>query len=340
MLNWIWLGLMLLAVAMGALTGQLPEVTTAAWDACKTAVMTLALPLIGLMALWLGIMRIAEKSGLVAIIARALRPLMRWLFPEVPPNHPAMGSIVMNMSANMLGLGNAATPLGLRAMQDLEKLNPYPGTATNAMCTFLAINTSSIQIIPATAVALLAAAGAKNPSAIIFPTFVATLISTIAAVLIVKTLQNLPFFAIPKTAPKAEIKVEGESAAELPTEPEPPALSPGALAFVMAGLLGFAAIFVLMAFFPTQFEAMVNGVRKFMGIAKPFVFAPDPVVGRNGLERAMDTISLLAVPFILTMFPLYAFGRKVAVYEEFVEGAKEAFQVAIRIIPYLSLIHI
>lgn len=339
MLNWIWLGLLLLAVAMGAITGQLPEVTTAAWDACKTAVMTLALPLVGIMALWLGIMRIAEKSGLVAILARALRPILCRLFPEVPPDHPAMGSMVMNMAANMLGLNNAATPLGLRAMQDLEKLNPHPGTATNAMCTFLAINTSSIQIIPATAVALLAAAGAKNPTAIIGPTFIATLISTIAAIIIVKTLEKLPFFAVPQPTHSEKPAAAVDSSTESPSEISPPPLGAGGLAFLIAALLGFAAIFVTMAFFPSQFEAMANDVRNFMGLgAKQFAFSPEWIAERTWLERSMDTLSLLAIPFILTIFPLYAFGRKVAVYEEFVEGAKEAFQVAIRIIPYLVAI--
>jgi spore maturation protein A len=167
MLNWIWLGLVGMAVLLGAVSGQLAEVTAAAFDACKTAVITLALPLAGIMALWLGIMRLAEKSGLVGVLARALQPIMRWLFPDVPPQHPAMGSMVMNMAANMLGLANAATPLGLRAMQDLEKLNPRPGVATNAMCTFLAVNTSSIQLIPATTVGILSAAGAANPTSII-----------------------------------------------------------------------------------------------------------------------------------------------------------------------------
>ncbi len=158
----------------------------------------LALPLAGLMAFWLGMMRIAEKAGLVAILARALRPVLRRLFPDVPPDHPAMGSMVMNMAANMLGLNNAATPLGLRAMQDLESLNPRPGTATNAMCTFLAINTSSIQLVPATTVALLAAAGSKEPTAIIGTSFIATLCSTAVAIIAVKFFEKLPIFALPK----------------------------------------------------------------------------------------------------------------------------------------------
>jgi len=162
-LNYIWLALVVLSVAIGGWNDRLKEVTEGAFDGAKTAV-TIALGLIGVMALWLGVMRLAERAGLVQKIARGLQPLMRRLFPDVPRDHPAMGSMVMNMAANMLGLGNAATPLGLRAMRDLETLNRRPGTATNAMCTFLAINTASVQLIPATAIALLAAAGSKRPT--------------------------------------------------------------------------------------------------------------------------------------------------------------------------------
>src|ERR1700759_3946561 len=166
MLNYIWLGLVLCAVIIGGATGHIKEVTEGAFNMAETAVMKIALPLVGIMALWLGIMRLAEKSGMVQLLARALRPVMVWLFPDVPGDHPAMGSMLMTMAANMLGLSNAATPLGLRAMKDLESLNPRPGTATNAMCTFLAINTSGIQIIPVTAIAILAANGSKNSTSI------------------------------------------------------------------------------------------------------------------------------------------------------------------------------
>src|ERR1700758_3534126 len=155
MLNWIWLAFLLVAVLVGGFTGKLPQVTAGIFETASDAVMKIALPLVGLMAIWLGIMRLAERSGLVQLIARALRPLLRLLFPDVPPDHPAMGAMVMNMAANMLGLGNAATPLGLRAMSLLERLNPRPGTATNAMCTFLAINTASIQLVPPTSIAVL-----------------------------------------------------------------------------------------------------------------------------------------------------------------------------------------
>src|SRR5262249_18379406 len=145
MLNYIWLGLMVLAVVIGGCTDHLKEGSDKSLEMAEFAGMKNALPLIGIMALWLGILRLAERAGVVGLFSRAVRPVLRWLFPDVPAEHPAMGSMVLNIAAGILGLGNAATPLGLRAMKGLESLNPHPGTATNAMCTFLAINTSSIQ---------------------------------------------------------------------------------------------------------------------------------------------------------------------------------------------------
>src|SRR5882762_7710699 len=197
MLNYIWLAFLLIAVLVGGFTGKLPEMTKGAFETAESAVMKIALPLVGVMAIWLGIMRLAERSGLVQVIARALRPLMRRLFPDVPPDHPAMGAMVMNMAANMLGLGNAATPLGLRAMRDLQRLNPFKETASNAMCTFLAINTSSIQLIPANQIAMLAAAGAIRPTAIIGTALVATSVSVTVALISVKFLEKLRWFRLP-----------------------------------------------------------------------------------------------------------------------------------------------
>jgi len=202
MLNYIWLGLVVSAVLIAGVTGNLKPVADRALEMSKFAVLDTALPLVGIMALWLGIMRLAERAGLVALLARALRPLLRRLFPDVPPEHPAMGSMVMNMAANMLGLGNAATPLGLRAMKDLETLNPHPGTATNAMCTFLAINTSSIQLIPVTAIAILAANKSTNPTAIVGTTIMATSIAATSAVLMAKLLEKLPMFRPQFPAPQ------------------------------------------------------------------------------------------------------------------------------------------
>ena len=192
MLNYIWFGMMLIAVVVGTVTGNIDAVTEAAINMAKTAV-EIAIGLIGIMALWLGTMKIAEESGLIRIIARALRPITIRLFPNVPEDHPAIGSIVLNMAANILGLGNAATPLGLKAMEELQELNPNKDTATNAMCTFLAINTSSVQLIlPATVVALMGAASNQ----IFITTIIATGLSTIAAIIAVKTLEKMNRFNV------------------------------------------------------------------------------------------------------------------------------------------------
>jgi spore maturation protein A len=154
----------------------------------------LAIGLIGIMALWLGLMKIAEQSGLVSALARSLKSVMTRLFPDVPPDHPAMGAMIMNIAANLLGLGNAATPLGLKAMEELNRLNRKTGTATDAMCTFLVINTSNVQLIPATVIAIRAASGSANPTEIIGPVILATTINTVAGVITVKLLARWPFF--------------------------------------------------------------------------------------------------------------------------------------------------
>lgn len=154
----------------------------------------LAIGLIGIMALWLGIMRIAEQSGLITKLASVLKPLTTRLFPDVPADHPAMGAMIMNISANMLGLANAATPLGLKAMEELNKLNRKLGTATDAMCTFLVINTSNVQLIPATVIAIRAATGSSNPTEILGAVMVATAVSTIVGVTVVKLLARLKYY--------------------------------------------------------------------------------------------------------------------------------------------------
>jgi len=323
MLNWIWLGLILAAVALGGVNGTLGEVTEDAFEMAALAV-KIAIGLAGIMALWLGVMRLAERSGLVTILARLLRPLMRRLFPDVPPDHPAMGSMLMNIAANMLGLANAATPLGLRAMKDLERLNPRPGVATNAMCTFLAVNTSSVQLIPASAIAILAAAGSSRPTAIVGTAFLATLCSTVAGIASVKLLQRLPLFRLPPvpaagTGPAAggaETDRDDDTASPVEDAGPPPAPLTLAGRAILAAAAGF-----------------------FLGLVLQQLFWPAQSTGDASLFiRAVNTVSLLAVPFLLAFFPLYAHLRKVPVYEEFTEGAKEGFQVAVRIIPFLAAI--
>src|ERR1700682_1429947 len=321
-LNYIWLALVLLAVAIGGWNDRLKDVTEGALDGAKTAV-TIALALIGIMALWLGVMRLAERAGLVQRIARALRPMMTRLFPDVPPEHPAMGSMLMNMAANMLGLGNAATPLGLRAMRDLERLNPRPGIASNAMCTFLAINTASVQLIPATAIALLAAAGSTRPTAIVGTALLATLCAATVALTSAKILEKLPFFRLsdPNELPLKTDLVGRDSVEPIVEVPD---------TVIAVEPRGWRRIlpFLLVLFFLGLFVRLV-----FPGW---FNLPADPnAATQNAFVRSVNTLSILAIPFLLSYFPVYAATRRIKIYEEFVEGAKQAFGVILKIIPFL-----
>lgn len=190
MINIIWFGLLFIGIVVGIATGNVEAITKAAIDSANTGV-ELSIGLIGVMTLWLGMMKIAEAAGLVRKLALMLKPLMVRLFPDVPPDHPAMGSILMNLAANVFGLGNAATPFGIRAMQDLQELNTTEDSATDSMCTFLAINTSSVTLIPATTIAYRVAAGSSNAVEIIGPTIIATLVSTIVAVIAARTMSRI-----------------------------------------------------------------------------------------------------------------------------------------------------
>lgn len=169
--------------------------TDASLDAAQLSV-ELCLKLAGVMILWLGVLQVAKDAGMVDALAYALRPVLRWLFPGVPNGHPAQGAMVMNMSANMLGLDNAATPFGLKAMKELQELNENKDVASDAMATFLAINTSSVTIIPISIIALRSAAGSKDPAAPIFGILLATLASTTAAIIAVRWLSRLPRFSV------------------------------------------------------------------------------------------------------------------------------------------------
>jgi len=193
MLNYIWFGLMAIALIVAIFTGNAAALTKASVDSAKVAV-EISLGLVGIMTLWLGIMRVAEQAGLVAMLSRILRPISRILFPEVPPEHPAIGAMVMSLSANMLGLNNAATPLGIKAMEELQTLNPEKETASNAMVTFMVLNTAGVQFIPTTIIGVLAASGSLAPTSIIPTTLIATLCGAVAAVTTAKLLQR--FFPV------------------------------------------------------------------------------------------------------------------------------------------------
>jgi spore maturation protein SpmA len=328
MLNYIWLALILLGVVIGGFSHRMKEVADGAVNGAGSAV-TLSIGLVGIMALWLGVMRLAERSGLVQALARLLRPVMRRLFPEVPVEHPAMGSMVLNIAANMLGLSNAATPLGLRAMRDLETLNRTPGTATNAMVTFLTLNTGSVQLIPITVIAVLAANGSQNPAAIIGTALLASIVVSAIGISAVKILERLPVFRLRTSEPGTfrsrdalDLKVQGSESPEPAPIPEPPKplSAMGRLALTALALCGIW--FLILIAFPEWFGR------------SPL---PDQA-GQGPLVRAVNALSLVAIPLLLAFFPLYAGLRGLAVYEEFVEGAKEGFNVAIRIIPFLVAI--
>jgi spore maturation protein SpmA len=327
MLNWIWLAFLVISVLLAGFTGRLPQLTTGAFESAKGAVMDIALPLMGIWAIWLGMMRLAEQSGLVQKLAQALKPIMRRLFPDVPPEHPAMGAMVLNMAANMLGLGNAATPLGLRAMAHLERLNPRPGVASNAMCTFLTLNTASIQLIPTSAISILAINGSKNPTAIVPTAFLATVCAATVGVLSAKFLERLPGFRLAPAPETAPTETGLEAVVGDVVDAEKVQARPLSARAKIALALYFGAFAILLAVL--VFPEAIHG----MGFQTPPL--PEALKDKTTGIRLLFSVAILAVPFLLSFFPLYAALRGVRVYEQFVEGAKEAFDTTKRVIPFL-----
>lgn len=190
MVNKIWFFFIVVGIIVAGVKGDIQTVTTTLLNSAEKGV-TVALGLVSILTFWLGIMKLIEKSGLLRILVRIMKPFAKFLFPEVPADHPAMSSILMNMSANLLGMGSAATPLGLKAMEQLQELNPDKETASDAMCTFLAINTSSLTLIPTTVIALRVATGSSEPTRIVGTTIIATLCSTIVAVTVDKLCRKM-----------------------------------------------------------------------------------------------------------------------------------------------------
>ncbi len=256
------------------------QLTAGLFDSAKASV-NLAIGLIGGMAFFLGLMKVAEDGGLLAVVGRAIRPVMELLFPDVPPDHPAMGAMIMNMSANALGLGNAATPFGIRAMEELDTLNPQKGTATDAMALFLAINTSSVTLLPTGVIALRDVMGSESPAGIMGTTLFATLLSTTTAIVTAKLYQRF--------SPGPVVRVERRP------------FSMRQFAVLSAYLLGGAVLAALCLYGGTAISAWV-------------------------------------VPTIVIVLLSWGFAAGVPVYASFVEGAKEGFDVAKRIIPYLVAI--
>ncbi len=347
MLNVIWLGLIAVAVLLGGFTGRLGDVGTAAIDWAKTAV-TLAFGLVAIMTLWLGLMRLADKAGVVRRLGLVLKPVLVWLFPEVPADHPAMGAILMNMSANILGLNNAATPMGLRAMAKLQSLNRRPGVATNAMCMLLAINTSSITLIPVTVIGLLALNHSHNPTIIIGTSLAATAIAHAAAIGTAKLLERSRFYRLPEIEPGSRLEDTPAPVGLAPTTPGPATALDAVLTddHDLPWVMGGKAILVLVgALFPGMLlayaypEAGMTLHDHLFGSAQ-MASLPTPSGAPETythflLIRPVQALSLLLVPWLILFFPLYAALRRIPVYEEFVEGGREGFNVMLRILPYI-----
>lgn len=292
----------IMSVTAEGVTPPIEALSAAMIESAKGAV-DLAIGLVGVMTLFLGLMKIAEAGGLLSVISKLLRPLMTRLFPDVPATHPAMGAMILNLSANVLGLGNAATPFGIRAMQELDRLNPEKGTATDAMVLFLAINTSSVTLLPTGVIALRAAAGSADPAGILPTTLFATMGSTAVAIIAAKLYGR---FLKAKSSRNIHKQTADIRETVPPTSAETdPSMDDAAGAYPL--WVSILALGFLVSFIPLT---VVYG----------------------------KVISPWVIPSLMMGFLLFGIIRRVRIYEAFVDGAKEGFQVAVKIIPYLVAI--
>lgn len=309
----VFLILIVAAVVVGLFTGQIDAVARASVDSAGDAV-TLAIGLIGVMAFWLGVVEVLRRAGLLGAIARGLRPLFRRLFPEIPDGHPALAAMTMNIAANMLGLANAATPFGLSAMSQLDRLNGRRGTATDSMCLFLALNTSAVALLPTGVIAARAALGSEDPAGILVPTLMATACSTVVAVVSAFALSSLPVFR--RTRPPVaqhdgDGPPQGDSSGGEP-DPEVPPTPPWQRGRLAGGIVVLAL----------TVAGVVYGVHQLS-------------LEQGWAEALRSTLTAAPLPLIILLALGYGWARGVSVYAALVEGAKEGFQVAIRIIPFL-----
>ncbi len=283
-MNWIWYLLLLISLIAAMATGHVSTVTQTVVDAAGTAV-TVAFGLIGIMTLWLGMLKIAEAAGLVRLLARLAAPLSRRLFPGIPPNHPAFGSIMLNLSANWLGLGNAATPFGIKAMEQLQTLNSDKETADDAMIMFLGLNTAGLTLAPITIIGVRTALGSAEPAAIVGPSLFASAAATVTAV--------------------AAAKLYGAAARKR----------------LDAAKLATAGVALFMVFT--------------LAFIIKYVHIPQAA---DLLRSAVRLLSAWLIPVLLLIIPTVGMMRRVKIYEVFVEGAKEGFHTAVRILPYLTAV--
>jgi len=312
MLNAIWLGLVLVSVLYAAFTGNMKAVAAAGFANAEAAI-ALVIKLTGFMIFMLGLMRVASDGGLLAAIARALAPILRRLFPEVPPDHPAMGAMVMNLASNMLGLGNAATPFGLKAMVELNRLNPHPGVATDSMILFLVINATAVTLMaPTGTMAVRAAAGSTAPGAIWVPTLIASTCSTLTGVAVFYLLRGRARYA---ARPQAVSNTVATAEAPLPVaEPTPPALVTSPARSALAAGIGVALLGAI------TWEIA------------------SPGAGRSAGDAAREIAEHWLIPLLAASLLLVGLRGGVRIYESMVAGAREGLDVVVRIVPYLVVI--
>ena len=317
MLNGIWLGLMLTSVVYAAFTGHMDAVKLAALTGAKDAI-DLVIGLVGVMALFLGLMRVAQEGGLLRAVQRALAPILRRLFPDVPTEHPAMGAMIMNLASNVLGLGNAATPFGLKAMTELQTLNPTPASASNSMVLFLAINATSVSLFPLGVIGVRASMNSASPEAIWIPTLLATTASTGTAILLCFALRRLPVFR-PRSEPVPSLAAEAEVLDAAGRAADDHAV------YVAREPVTRVAKFVIAATIALLTIALVRQLWSASATAPP-------------LQLARDTFAAWFLPIFMIGLLLVGLAGRVRVYEVAIEGAREALDVAVRIIPFLVLI--
>ncbi len=316
-LNGIFIALILAAVAFGAYNGRMVEVNRALAESATGAV-EIAIGLVGLMALWLGFMRVLRDAGVMQSLARSLHPVMRRLFPEIPPDHPALAAIILNVVANVLGLANAATPFGLKAMRELDRLNPHKGVASDPMALFLAINTSGVAVLPLGVMSVRASLGAENVGGIVVPTVLATLCSTVVGVLTAKWLARRPRFAAARSAEALEEDAGGSS-----------------LADAIPGLADAELEMEVEAEAPERWRVALALTA---GACIALLGLRHVLLAAEGAEALREILRSWLPPLILVSIALFGFSRRVKVYESVVQGAREGFQIAVLIIPFLVAI--
>jgi len=329
-LNGIFVFLIAASVLFAAFSGNMAAVTAAGIDSARSAV-EVTLSLLGQMALWLGFLAVLQAAGMLRSLARLLTPVMRRLFPGVPADHPAMGAMILNLTANMLGLGNAATPFGLKAIRELNRLNPYPGVATNAMALFLAINTAGLQLLPLTAMAVRGSVGSKDPAGIVGPSLLASLAGTVVAVAVARLLQGRRLFAARPLDGGATVSAiaTGADGAQGAAPSGPPAGDISGMSEAEAAARQVRPATGLRLWFGVALMGLLV-----VALIRHLVTAE----GSAPLGLVQGVLSDWLVPAVMLGIVAVGFGRRVHVYERAVEGAKEALQVGLSVFPFLVLL--